>query len=97
MDITDIIIAAAVLIITIGTSLLIKTARTDAKRAEALKWVGIAVNAVEQMAGTASGKRKKDQVKTWLAKQGLIYDEDKLDMAIEAEVRKMQGKLRPKE
>lgn len=94
MDITEILMAAVTLAITIGTLVLTQTARTKAKREEALKWVSLAVNAVEQMAGTKKGQHKKEQVKEWLAKQNLIYSEDKLDMAIEAEVKKMKDRLK---
>lgn len=97
MDITEILMAAMALILAIGAFAVNHTAKTESKRAEALKWVGIAVNAVEQVSGTSTGRQKKSQVKAWLAKQGLVYDEAKLDMAIEAEVRKMKDGLRPKE
>lgn len=92
MDITEILMAGVTLIVAIGAFALTHVAKTDAKRAEALKWVGIAVNAVEQVSATATGRQKKSQVKAWLAKQGLIYDEAKLDMAIEAEVKRLNLK-----
>ncbi|MFP5521284.1 phage holin, LLH family [Peptococcus simiae] len=97
MDITEILMAATALILALAAFTINHTAKTDAKRAEALKWVGIAVNAVEQVSATATGRQKKSQVKAWLAKQGLIYDEAKLDMAIEAEVNKMKKTLGKKE
>lgn len=93
MDITEVLMASTSVVISIVMLVLIRTTKTEAQRREALQWVNVAVNAVEQMAGTASGQQKKQQVKQFLAKQGLVYDGAKLDMAIEAEVNKMRKKL----
>lgn len=97
MDITEILTTGLAFVMACGVLLLMRVTGTQAKRDEVLRWVNVAVNAVEQVAKTETGKQKKVMVKEWLAKQGVRYDEAKLDMAIEAEVNKMRKQLAGKE
>lgn len=89
-DITQIILAALMLLGTLVTGVLVPwiRAKTTAAQQEQLKaWVKIAVAAAEQLySGGGRGEEKKQYVVSWLKQRGVVFDLPTIDAAIEAAV-----------
>ncbi|MBQ8503319.1 MAG: holin [Clostridia bacterium] len=91
-DITAIIeIVVAVLSALVTTFLIpyIKKKLSAEKLAELQKWVGIAVEAAEQIYGSKTGEKKKEYVVSFLLSKGIVFDKEEVDALIEAEVHKL--------
>lgn len=94
IDITDIVIAAVTLIVAIITAVVIPfvKGRTTAEQFAHIKmWVGIAVDAAEQVfRGSGRGAEKKEYVVEFLRQRGIKLDADEISAMIEAEVFKLK-------
>ena len=94
IDITPIINAGILLIATIITVVLIpwiKSKTTAAQRQELTAWAEIAVAAAEQLyLGNGKGVEKKAHVLAFLKDKGLTVDEESINNAIEAAVKKLK-------
>ena len=91
-DITAIIeIVVAVLSALVTTFLIpyIKKKLSAEKLAELQKWVGIAVEAAEQIYGGKTGEKKKEYVVSFLRSKGIVFDTEEVNALIEAEVHKL--------
>jgi LL-H family phage holin len=90
------VISAFVLLVVRNTNQWIKTRATDEQYRFIEHVVSTAVNAAEQYLGSGEGEQKKRLVLTAatqvLQKRGINVDEDQLDLAIEAAVRKELAK-----
>ncbi len=92
IDYTEIIQAILALISVLITTFLIPFLRKklSAEKLEELKkWVGIAVNAAEQLYGSKTGQQKKDYVISFLLSKGITFDAKEVETMIEAEVYKL--------
>ena len=93
-DITPIIEIVVALLSTLVTTFLIPYIRkklSAEKLAELQKWVGIAVEAAEQIYGSKTGQQKKDYVVSFLLSKGIVFDTAEVNALIEAEVHKLTG------
>lgn len=92
IDYTEFIQALIALVSVIITTFLIpflKKKLSVEKLEELKKWVGIAVNAAEQIYGSETGQQKKDYVLTFLLEKGIVFDAAEVEALIEAEVYKL--------
>lgn len=92
IDYTELIQAIIALISVLITTFLIpllKKKLSAEKLDELKKWVGIAVNAAEQLYGSKTGQQKKDYVVSFLHSKGIKFDVDEVTAMIEAEVYKL--------
>lgn len=88
-DITPIIeIVVAILSALVTTFIIpyIQKKLSAEKLAELQKWVGIAVEAAEQIYGSKTGQKKKEYVVSFLLSKGLVFDVDEVTAMIESEV-----------
>lgn len=95
-DITEIVTILIRLCIVITTAVLIPLAKSrlgQDKLDTALKWVKIAVAAVEQIFDAADGQKKKDYVISYLEERGIYLSEEDVDIAIEAAVLELHSAL----
>ena len=94
IDITPIINAGILLIATIISVVLIpwiKSKTTANQRQELVAWAEIAVEAAEQLyLGSDRGVEKKAHVLAFLKDKGLTVDEESINNAIEAAVKKLK-------
>ena len=91
-DITPIIEIVITLLSAIVTTFLIPYIRkklSAEKLAELQKWVGIAVEAAEQLYGSKTGQQKKEYVVSFLLSKGFVLDPGEIATLIEAEVHKL--------
>ena len=91
-DITPIIEITVAIISALVTTFLIPYIRkklSAEKFAELQKWVGVAVEAAEQIYGSKTGKKKYEYVVSFLLSKGIVFDKDEVDALIEAEVYKL--------
>lgn len=92
IDYTELIQALITLVSILITTFLIpllKKKLSAEKLEELRKWVGIAVNAAEQLYGSKTGQQKKDYVISFLHSKGIVFDIDEVTTMIEAEVYKL--------
>ena len=92
IDYTELIQALIALVSVIITTFLIpllKKKLSAEKLDELKKWVGIAVNAAEQLYGSKTGQQKKEYVVSFLISKGIEFDVDEVTAMIEAEVYKL--------
>ena len=92
IDYTELIRALIALLATLITTFLIPILKKklSVERLEELKkWVGIAVNAAEQLYGSKTGQQKKDYVISFLHSKGIVFDEKEVTAMIESEVYKL--------
>lgn len=92
IDYTELIQALIALVSVLITTFLIpllKKKLSAEKLEELKKWVGIAVNAAEQLYGSKTGQQKKDYVVSFLLSKGIKFDVDEVTAMIEAEVYKL--------
>lgn len=92
IDYTELIQALIALVSVIITTFLIpllKKKLSVEKLEELKKWVGIAVNAAEQLYGSKTGQQKKDYVISFLLSKGITFDANEVEALIEAEVYKL--------
>lgn len=92
IDYTELIQAIIALVSVLITTFLIpllKKKFSAEKLEELKKWVGIAVNAAEQLYGSKTGQQKKDYVMSFLLSKGIKFDVDEVATMIEAEVYKL--------
>lgn len=91
-DVTPIIeIVVAILSALVTTFLIpyIKKKISAEKLAELQKWVGVAVEAAEQIYGSKTGAQKKEYVVSFLLSKGIVFNTDEVNALIEAEVHKL--------
>lgn len=94
-DLTSIIEIMIALLSALITTFIIPILRQrlSAEKYQNLKtWVGIAVNAAEQLYGSKTGQQKKEYVVAFLLSKGLVFDVDEVNAIIENEVYKLTGK-----
>lgn len=95
MDITEFAKAIFTLAVSVLTCFIIPAIkqRMDANEfAEMCKWIDIAVDAAEMIYNRSGmGKEKKGYVVNFLSSRGYELDEDELDAAIEASVRRLKA------
>ncbi|MBR5825447.1 MAG: holin [Clostridia bacterium] len=92
VDITPIIEIVVALLSALVTTFLIpyiKKKISAEKLAELQKWVGIAVEAAEQIYGSKTGTQKKEYVVAFLLSKGIAFDTQEVNALIEAEVHKL--------
>lgn len=92
IDYTELIQALIALVSVIITTFLIpllKKKLSVEKLEELKKWVGVAVNAAEQLYGSKTGQQKKDYVISFLLSKGITFDANEVEALIEAEVYKL--------
>lgn len=92
IDYTELIQAIIALVSVLITTFLIpllKKKLSAEKLEELKKWVGIAVNAAEQLYGSKTGQQKKDYVVSFLLSKGIVFDMNEVETLIEAEVYKL--------
>lgn len=92
IDYTELLQALIALLATLITTFLIpylKKKLSVEKLEELKKWVGVAVNAAEQLYGSKTGQQKKDYVISFLLSKGIVFDIDEVTALIEAEVYKL--------
>ena len=92
IDYTELIQALIALVSVLITTFLVpllKKKLSAEKLEELKKWVGIAVNAAEQLYGSKSGQQKKEYVVSFLLSKGIKFDADEVTAMIEAEVYKL--------
>lgn len=97
IDYTELIQALIALVSVIITTFLIpflKKKLSVEKLEELKKWVGIAVNAAEQLYGSKTGQQKKDYVISFLLSKGIVFDIDEVTAMIEAEVYKLTAQAK---
>lgn len=94
-DITTIIeavIALAVSVITAFVIPWIKSKTTNEQRKKLVAWVKIAVAAAEQIfKGSGRGAEKKQYVLDFLNSNGITYNEDTVNAAVEAAVKQLNN------
>ena len=93
-DITSIIEIVVALLSALVTTFLIpyiKKKISAEKLVELQKWVGIAVDAAEQIYGSKTGNQKKEYVVAFLLSKGIVFDTQEVNALIEAEVHKLTG------
>lgn len=92
-DLTPIVNAVIALIAAIITTFLIpwiKSKIDDAKLAQIVEWVGIAVRAAEQIYNESGmGEKKKQYVLDFLADKGFTIDPNSINAMIEAAVKNL--------
>lgn len=91
-DITSIIEIVITLLSALVTTFLIpyiKKKISAEKLAELQKWIGIAVEAAEQIYGSKTGTQKKEYVVSFLRSKGFVIDSEEVNTLIEAEVHKL--------
>lgn len=97
MNITPVIEAAVILLLTILTYVLVPMIREklNADQLATIKmWVQIAVNAAEQIyTGTGKGREKKEYVVAFLESKGFKLDMDSLDKMIESSVLELKNAI----
>lgn len=89
IDITAVIQAVIALFVAVITYMVIpyiKGRVSEQKFSELCEWVGIAVDAAEQLYKSGNGDEKKQYVMDFLAKKGFTLDTDSIDTLIEAHV-----------
>lgn len=94
-DITGIIEIVIALLSALVTTFLIpyiKKKMSAEKFSELQRWVGIAVEAAEQIYGSKTGNQKKEYVVNFLLSKGIVVDVDSVSALIEAEVYKLGQK-----
>lgn len=94
-DITGIIEIVIALLSALVTTFLIpyiKKKMSAEKFSELQRWVGIAVEAAEQIYGSKTGSQKKEYVVNFLLSKGIVVDVDSVSALIEAEVYKLGQK-----
>ena len=92
IDYTELIQAIIALVSVLITTFLIpflKKKLSAEKLEELKKWVGIAVNAAEQLYGSKTGQQKKEYVLSFLTEKGIVFDAAEVVAMIEAEVYKL--------
>ena len=92
VDITPIIEIVVALLSALVTTFLIpyiKKKISAEKLAELQKWVGVAVEAAEQIYGSKTGTQKKKYVVSFLRSKGIVFDSEEVNTLIEAEVHKL--------
>lgn len=92
IDYTELMQAIIALISVLITTFLVpllKKKLSAEKLEELKKWVGIAVNAAEQLYGSKTGQQKKEYVVAFLLSKGIVFDVDEVNAMIEAEVYKL--------
>ena len=92
IDYTELMQALIALLATLITTFLIPylQKKLSAEKLEELKkWVGVAVNAAEQLYGSKTGQQKKDYVISFLLSKGITFDTNEVEAMIEAEVYKL--------
>lgn len=92
VDITPIVEVVITLLSAIVTTFLIPYIRkklSAEKLAELQKWVGIAVEAAEQLYGSKTGQQKKEYVVSFLLSKGFVLDPGEIATLIESEVHKL--------
>lgn len=96
-DITPILEIVFAILSTLATTFLIpyiKKKLSAEKLAELQKWVGIAVEAAEQIYGSKTGKQKYEYVVSFLLSKGIVFDTEEVTALIEAEVHKLSQKAK---
>lgn len=92
IDYTELIQALIALVSVLITTFLVpllKKKLSAEKLEELKKWVGIAVNAAEQLYGSKTGQQKKEYVISFLISKGIVFNVDEVTAMIEAEVYKL--------
>ncbi len=92
IDYTDLIQAFIALISAVITGFFIpylKKKISVQKFEELKKWVGVAVEAAEQLYGSKAGQQKKEYVVSFLLSKGIVFDVDEVTALIESEVYKL--------
>lgn len=93
IDYTEIIQAMIALVSVLITAFvipLLKKKLSAEKLDELKKWVGIAVNAAEQLYGSKTGQQKKEYVLSFLFEKGIVFDAAEVAAMLEAEVYKLK-------
>lgn len=93
IDYTDLIQAFIALISAVITGFFIpylKKKISVQKFEELKKWVGVAVEAAEQLYGSKAGQQKKEYVVSFLLSKGIVFDVDEVTALIESEVYKLK-------
>ena len=93
-DITPIVEALIAVLSAVITGFFIPLIKSKltAEKSEALKfWVGIAVNAAEQLYGSNTGQQKKEYVVSFLLSKGIVFNIDEVTAMIESEVYKLSA------
>lgn len=93
IDYTDLIQAFIALISAVITGFFIpylKKKISVQKFEELKKWVGVAVEAAEQLYGSKAGQQKKEYVVSFLLSKGIVFDVDEVTTLIESEVYKLK-------
>lgn len=93
-DITEMLVLIIQMVTLVFILIILPKFNSKLKEDDVLIWVNIAVNAVEQLSKLGKVQDKKKEAKLFLEKNGITYDEDKIDMMIESEVNKMNQHLR---
>lgn len=88
-ELIEVIITLVSVLITTFLIPLLKRKLSAEKLEELKKWVGIAVNAAEQLYGSKTGQQKKEFVVAFLLSKGIVFDIDEVNAMIEAEVYKL--------
>lgn len=97
IDYTELIQAIIALVSVLITTFLIpllKKKFSAEKLEELKKWVGIAVNAAEQLYGSKAGQQKKEYVISFLLSKGITFDANEVEALIEAEVYKLTAQAK---
>ena len=96
INITPILNALIALVLSVVSAFLIpwiKQKLGEGNMTEFLRWVEIGVSAAEQLYYSTDGEKKKAYVLNFLAEKGFDVDEQDLDAAIEAAVKKLHNEL----
>ena len=91
-DLTPVIEITVAILSALVTTFLIPYIRkklSAEKFAELQKWVGVAVEAAEQIYGSKTGKQKEEYVMAFLLSKGLGFDKEEVHNLIESEVYKL--------
>lgn len=97
IDYTELFQAIITLLAAVVTTFLIpflKKKLSGEQLEEVRRWIGIAVEAAEQLYGTKTGQKKKEYVVSFLLSKGIKIDVDEVNAMIEAEVYKLTGKTK---
>lgn len=96
IDYTELMQTVITLVSVVITTFLIpylKRKLSAEKLGELKKWVGIAVNAAEQLYGSKNGQQKKEYVVAFLLSKGIVFDVDEVNALIESEVYRLTKNL----
>ena len=94
IDITSIVEAIIAILSAVITGLFVPLIKSklSAEKSNALKfWVGIAVEAAEQLYGSSAGQQKKEYVVSFLLSKGIVFNIDEVTAMIESEVYKLSA------